>query len=39
VDTDEAVRAVLPDIERLVVGGLITLDPVEYRQVTEGPGR
>ena len=35
VDTEEAVRAVLPDVEALVVGGLITLDPVEYLQVAQ----
>jgi PII-like signaling protein len=39
VDTEEAVRAVLPDVEALIEGGLITLDPVEFRQVTEGPDR
>lgn len=39
VDTEEAVRAVLPDIEALIDGGLITLDPVEYRQVPQRPGR
>ena len=39
VDTEEAVRAVLPAVEALIAGGLITLDPVEYRQVPGVPGR
>jgi PII-like signaling protein len=39
VDTEAAVRAVLPDVEALVAGGLITLDPVEYRQIAQRPDR
>ena len=36
VDAEEKVRAVLPEIESLMDGGLIALDPVEYRRA---PGR
>jgi PII-like signaling protein len=32
VDTDEAIAAILPEIERLVPEGLITLERVEYRR-------
>jgi PII-like signaling protein len=34
VDAEARVRAVLPEIEALVDDGLITVDPVEYRQST-----
>jgi PII-like signaling protein len=33
VDEESKVRAILPEVEALVGGGLIALDPVEYRQV------
>jgi hypothetical protein len=33
VDEEAKVRSVLPDVEALVAGGLIALDPVEFRQV------
>jgi uncharacterized protein len=32
VDAEEKVRAVLPEIEALMDGGLVALDAVEYRQ-------
>lgn len=37
VDEEAKVRSVLPAVEVLVEGGLIALDPVEYRQVGEPP--
>jgi uncharacterized protein len=33
VDEEAKVRSVLPDVEALVAGGLVALDPVEFRQV------
>jgi PII-like signaling protein len=41
VDATEHVRAVLPELEAMVGGGLITLEKVEvlvYRASTEAPG-
>jgi hypothetical protein len=39
VDAEEKVRAVLPDIESLMDGGLIALDAVEFRQSSGRPAR
>ncbi len=39
VDAEEKVRAVLPEVEALMDGGLVALDPVEFRQAPGRAGR
>jgi uncharacterized protein len=37
VDTEEKVRAFLPDVDELVVGGLVTLEHVEVHRYVSPP--
>ena len=39
VDTDERIRAFLPEVEELVTGGLIMLEPVEVVRHVASEGR